>query len=108
MVTLTTNSRGQFLTFKQPQTFCYHSAEYMCSVCTSGIVLYRCHDNSFLQVVPLSMINNDQVFMDYMIDSNDRSVCLSVCPSVCLNTYICTAYSMLECLYNASTDYNVP
>ena len=72
----------------------------MCSVCSSGIVLSHCHGNLFLQVVPLSMINNDQVFMDYMIDSNDRSVCL--------DTYICTVYSMLECLYNASTDYNIP
>ena len=49
---------------------------------TSGIVLYHCHGNSFLQVVPLSMMTSDKEFVEYMTESNNRSACQSVCLSV--------------------------
>ena len=47
---------------------------------TSGIVLYHCHGNSFLQVVPLSMMTSDKEFVEYMTESNNRSACQTCIP----------------------------
>ena len=47
-----------------------------------------CHINVFLlcascQVVPLSILENDDDFMDYVYGSNNRSVCV-VCVRACV------------------------